>query len=277
MTHGNEIKKPELQQRVELALKVIKQAGQIIVEHFHRNDNVSFRKELSDNISTSADLAAEKAIVEAVQKSFPQDGIITEETGRLETAGDYLWVVDPLDGTSNFAMKIAYFGLCLSIQRMGETNFSCIFNPLIGDFAHAVLGEGAYFNHLPIKIEDESKTNRLVGFYIQGYGIEKMQEVEIQKALSLASKRVLNTWAPSLDWMALLRGYADYIVAYHTETEDFVPGAFIYQQAGGRVETWDQEPIAPNLLHDRRVTAIAAPPGNIEQIREIIARIKIAD
>lgn len=276
MTHSLKTKDVDLRQRIELALKAIKQAGQIIVEHFHRGNNVSFRKESSDNISTSTDLAAERIIIETVKESFPEDGIITEETGRLETGGEYLWVIDPLDGTSNFAMKIAYFGLCLSIQKMGETKFSCIFNPLIGDLAYAILGEGAYFNNLPIKIEDEIKTNRLVGFYIQGYGIDKMQEIEIYKNLSCSSKRVLNTWAPSLDWMALLRGYADYIVTYNTETEDFVPGAFIYQQAGGRVETWEREPIALNLLYDRRVTAIAAPPGNIEQIRGIIARIKIS-
>ena len=258
-----------LNERVDLALNIIREAGQLILTDFHTGDSVALAKNDVENISTSTDILSEKTLIDHIRGNFPDDLIFSEESRMLQASGEFLWSIDPLDGTSNFAMEIPYFGLCLSLQQKGDTKFSCIYNPIMDDLAFAVENLGAFLNDRPIRIRTDRKTEKLVGFYIQGYGIDKNQETENIKALILGSRRVLNTWAPSLDWLSLLKGHADYIVNFHTETEDFLPGAFIYQQAGGQVERPNKMLVKLDLQEDRRVSAVAAAPDTIGHIHSI--------
>jgi len=266
---------PHLNDRVSLALEVIKKAGKITIEDFYLNKRITLKKESPANISCDTDSKSEKIIVNEIKHRFPYDNIISEESEPIEKGGEFLWAIDPLDGTSNFSMNIPYFGICISIQHKGETQFACILNPFSNDLVYAIDQQGVFLNDSPFKIENGGRENNWVGFYIQGYGVSKSQEIENLKNLVLSSKRVLNMWTPSLDWLALLRGQGDYIVTYNTETEDFLPGAFIYQQAGGLVETWDGLPIRLNLKKDRKVTAIAASFGVIDKIKSMVSKIQI--
>ena len=270
------INNPHIRDRADLALNIIKTAGKIIKEDFFLDKKMVFRKEPAVNISCDADFKSGEIMINEIEHCFPYDNIISEESKPIEKGGEFLWAIDPLDGTSNFSMSIPYFGICLSIQHNGETKFACILNPINNDLAFAIDNEGAFFNNTPVNIEDEKKTDNMVGFYIQGYGVSKSQEIENLKALILSSKRVLNTWAPSIDWLALLKGHADYIVTYKTETEDFLPGAFIYQQAGGVIETWNGMPVRLDLNKNkhRTVTAVAAPKKIIDQIKSMVSQIK---
>lgn len=271
------INNPNIRKRADLALGIVKKAGEIILEDFYLGKNVAFREEPTVNIVCDTDFKSEKMMINEIENCFPHDNIISEESKPIKKGGEFLWIIDPLDGTSNFAMNIPYFGICISIQQKGVTRFACILNPLSNDLAYAVDQGGVFFNDKPVKIQDEKKTDNLVGFYIQGYEVSKLQEIESLKPLIFSSKRVLNTWAPSLDWLALLRGHADYIVTYKTETEDFLPGAFIYQQAGGVVETWDSMPIRLDMNKDRLVTAMAAPHKVIDKIKSMVLQVKLTE
>ncbi len=266
-----------LSKRHSLALEALQEAGQQIKEDFYKYKNKrNMLLKRSENISTSTDIKSENIIINIISESFSKDTIISEESETKETKSDYVWIIDPLDGTSNFFMNIPYFGSCLSIQFQGETQFAGIYNPLNQDLAFAIKNKGAFLNNQSIEIQSaEQKSEKLTGFYIQGYGIEKNTEAEIYKILLFNCKRVLNHWAPSIDWLNLLQGNGDFIINYHTESEDFVPGAFIYEEAGGKVESWTQQPIILNLRKHRRVTAIAAHPSNMDEVRSIISKIQV--
>ena len=266
----------KLSDRHTIAIEAIREAGSRIKgDFFNCKDKKKMLRIRGENISTSTDIASEEIIIKHILRHFPHDSIISEERDAIEKKGDYLWVIDPLDGTSNFFRNIPYIGLCLSIQFQENTQFACIFDPLTQDLAFAIKGEGAFLNGKKYSVPLPETTDALTSFYIQGYGTEKASEVEIYRVLIHHCRRVLNTWAPSIDWLHLLQGNADFILNYRTESEDFAPGAFIFEEAGGRVESWEQEPIALNLRKHRRVTAVAAHPDDIQKVRDIISGINI--
>ncbi|MBU4482438.1 inositol monophosphatase, partial [Candidatus Parcubacteria bacterium] len=88
----------------EFAIKIVKKAGQELLKYFSRIDKMKVSKKSKHEIVTPADLVVNKIIMSAIKKQFPTHGILSEETGFYQKGADYLWVIDPLDGTTNFSI-----------------------------------------------------------------------------------------------------------------------------------------------------------------------------
>lgn len=129
-------------------------AGLVLLGHFGRTTSALQKSDLS-NVVTAADLASEQAIVQAIRQRHPTHSIIAEEAGCDLRASEFTWVIDPLDGTSNFAAGIPWFGVLIALLRAGEPVLGVMHLPASGDVYCAECGRGAFRNGHRIAVTTE--------------------------------------------------------------------------------------------------------------------------
>ena len=126
-----------------------------ILRFFNHSFKIS-NKEGRNNLVTEADHASEKAILEVIKTNFPGHSILTEETGNLPQESDYKWIVDPIDGTINFAHGIPINCVSIGLEFRGEMIMGMVYNPHLKELFFAEKGKGATLNDKPIKVSRET-------------------------------------------------------------------------------------------------------------------------
>ena len=133
---------------VEAAIEIAREAGQVLLSH----RGVDFELKGDFDLVTVADRASEQLVIKRLQERFPAHGIVAEEGGRAEMHSEYLWYVDPLDGTTNFAHGFPMWNVTLAIARKGEVIAGVIFDPLNKELFACERGAGAHLNGAPIRV-----------------------------------------------------------------------------------------------------------------------------
>ena len=144
---------------LDFSTHLIKKAGTLLTKYFSQQNLESDFK--SDNsLVTEADLAADNLIRESIENAYPDDGILSEESGTIFPKNhDYVWVIDPLDGTTNFSLGLQYWGVSIARLKNGQLEMGCVYFPLINEFYMAVKGQGAFLNGDLIKIDDPKEND----------------------------------------------------------------------------------------------------------------------
>src|SRR4051812_20724840 len=132
-------------------LEAISAAGAIIQRRFH-GDFVIDHKEGINNLVTEVDKQAEAAIIEIISRNFPGHTILSEEAGLLEQHSDYIWLVDPIDGTVNFAHGIPICCVSIALSYKKELQIGAVYNPMMNELFFAERGKGATLNGVPIHV-----------------------------------------------------------------------------------------------------------------------------
>ncbi len=122
---------------------------------FNNKDLKISNKEGVNNLVTEADHAAEKAIMETIRQQFPDHFILSEESGEMATASEYKWIIDPIDGTVNYAHGIPICCVSIALEQNGQMIMGAVYNPLINEFYMAEKGKGATLNGEPIHVSDK--------------------------------------------------------------------------------------------------------------------------
>ena len=126
------------------AVKWAKEAGCVQLGYF-RGDNLNIQAKLNDSdIVTAADKASEEIIISEIRKKYPDHTILSEESGLNKNISEYRWVIDPLDGTTNFSSGLPYFSISIGIEHKGQTVAAVVFAPYLGELFTAIRGNGAY-------------------------------------------------------------------------------------------------------------------------------------
>jgi myo-inositol-1(or 4)-monophosphatase len=142
-------------ERETLLKKIIITAGDETLKYFDAPLK-KFIKSHSEDYATKGDLASEKIIISAIKKNFPNDGIISEESKDYKTGSDYVWIIDPLDGTWNYAHGIPIYGVLVAVAKKDEIILGGMFFPKLKDFYFASKSKGAYRNGIRIRCSDKS-------------------------------------------------------------------------------------------------------------------------
>lgn len=198
-----------------------------------------------DDVVTEADLAAEARILEALRTAEPSFGVISEEAGSRYADSEYVWLVDPLDGTNNFAMDSPYVGIAVTLLHRGEPIVAVTLNPIVGTIWSAVSGGGAHRNGAPIRVNPTRSPDRAVVAYVQGYPVSHAVSERVRSALSGQVKRVLTNWAPALYWCLRVHGGIDAVISLDSEQEDQLGGALIAREAGALLTDLTGQPAGP--------------------------------
>ena len=137
---------------METARRAAMEAGGILKELYGNISSISKKGKI--DLVTEGDLASEKALINAISHDFPDDMILSEEAGEKGKESDRVWIVDPLDGTTNFAHSFPFFGVSIALQVKNEIIAGVVYNPVLDEFFEAEKGKSAFLNKKSIKVSD---------------------------------------------------------------------------------------------------------------------------
>ncbi|MDP2692410.1 MAG: inositol monophosphatase [bacterium] len=218
----------------------IKEAGYIAKKYFHQGVTHRIKTTLGDLV-TDADIAVSNFIIEKIQERYPEHGIHTEEEGDdINPGAEYEWVIDPIDGTRNFAMGISFWCVMIAILKDSELYMSAIYNPLADELFFAVDGEGAYMNDQRIYVNKVDTLDYGFGVAIRTTDTDKEEEFkQVLSKLNLETSAWLHGFGTMLVACHLANGGIDFFVNNCGFDHDYLAPALICLEAGAVVTDSD--------------------------------------
>lgn len=213
------------------------EAGAKELKRFFNGKFKISNKEGINNLVTEADHAADKAILEVIHKDFPLHGIVSEESIEKVTDSEFKWIIDPIDGTVNFANGIPICCVSIGLEHNGKMIMGAVFNPIMNEFYFAERGEGAMLNNKKITVSD--KTEVLKSCLVTGFPYTYLEQPNgpIQVFERLIKRGVpvrrLGSAATDLCWVAA--GRFDGFYEHQLNAWDSAAGFLIVEEAGGKV------------------------------------------
>ena len=144
---------------------IVKEAGAVALKHFGKVGVYYTKSHERWDVVTKADLFSEKILISAIKKQYPNHGIISEESGRLNEGAEYVWIMDPIDGTLNYSLGVPSFGVMVCLVRRGVPILSAIAMPATREFFFAKAGKGAYRNDKRIHCAKSKQLHTTFGMH----------------------------------------------------------------------------------------------------------------
>jgi len=218
---------------INLAIDAAKQAGNFLLENFGKVSEIT--KKGDRNFATNLDKEAEEMIIDKIRTKFPNHGIIAEESGSSAPDREYLWIIDPLDGTHNFMRNIDIFGVSIGIVYKKEFIGGVIYMPKEDELYVGHKGGGAYKNNKKIKVSSNDKLEDCSIAFDSSirYSPEVMLKVLGDLANEVFNVRMFGSSARHLTYLA--EGVLDFVVEFHDRPWDFAGGVSIIEEAGGKL------------------------------------------
>jgi myo-inositol-1(or 4)-monophosphatase len=214
----------------------LKTSGRVLLEYFNKPVKAS-QKESQSSIVTEADFASDSVISGIIRKKFPSHNLISEETGFLNNNSEYTWIIDPLDGTSNFASSIPWFGILISLFRKDEPFMGGAYLPVQDILYFAEKGKGAFRNDEPLTMPGniESK-NSLVAFSLDYTDDEAFlnKGIDIYKYIVRNTRNIRSTNS-LIDFVYVAEGKFGGCVNLFTKVWDIAAPLLIIEEAGGEM------------------------------------------
>ncbi|NMB02379.1 MAG: inositol monophosphatase [Firmicutes bacterium] len=220
---------------IELARQVALGAGEILVRKLKQG--ISIEHKGSIDLVTDADKASEKYVVDQLQKLFPSHGILGEEGSRIEGTSDLLWVIDPIDGTTNFAHGFPYFSVSLGLIKGNEAVLGVVYNPASNECFWAEKGSGAFLNGTRIAVskQDKVQASLLATGFPYDVATTSEDNLSAYERVTKASQGVRCLGSAALDLCQVASGRIEAFWERFLHPWDIVAGSLIVVEAGGRI------------------------------------------
>lgn len=225
-----------IEQYGEAAARFAKAGGAVLMKYF-RTD-MQIEEKGAGNLVSEADFAAEKQILTQIKAEFPQDDILSEEDEQHDYSSNSLWIIDPLDGTNNFANGMAHFATSVAYYRDGLAQCGAIYDPIRDDLYVAIRGGGATRNGQPIHVSKADALNQCLvgtGFYYDRGEIMRRTLRSIEACFAENIHGIRRCGAATLDLCLVASGAFGAFFEYHLSPWDFAAGRLIVEEAGGKV------------------------------------------
>lgn len=232
-----------MKEALELACDLARQAGQLQRLHAGKAKHIEHKGTV--DIVTEVDRASEKLIVDGIIKRFPNHSILAEEGSGPKHTSDYRWIIDPIDGTTNFAHGLPLFCVSIALEVKGEMIVGVIYNPSQDELYAAAKGEGATLNGKKMHVSSrDALINTLVGTgfiysYDQG---ETLDNIDHFRDFTLRTRAVRRLGSAALSLADLAAGRFDGYWELILQPWDMAAGVLLIREAGGVVTTCDGNP-----------------------------------
>jgi myo-inositol-1(or 4)-monophosphatase len=232
---------------LNFAIETAREAGQILLEKFGRKINISMKGDI--NLVTEADLASEKLIIERINTHYPKHSILAEESGASVAVVDgdrrWKWIIDPLDGTTNYAHGYPCFCVTIALEHDGEIVVGATFDPTRNEMFSAEKGSGAFLNNRQIRVsETEELGNALI---VTGFPYDFKKRERFAHHLTeflLRSRGVRRDGSAAIDMAYVACGRFDGFWEEGLNPWDVAAGKLLIEEAGGRVSYYDDSPFS---------------------------------
>ena len=212
-----------------------RKAGDVLMKHFRQDYSLFSLRSTAKEASVRYDKDVDRLIIAEIKRHYPHHSLLTEESGFLQGDPDWLWIVDSLDGTGNFANFNPFFSVCIALMHKNELLLGTIYAPAIDEFYFAEKGKGAYLNGGRIRVSDITDLSRSYIFYCEGGEKERAKTGKIISRVypHVMDMRKLGSAGLEIAWVATGRGEAYFTTKI--EPWDVAPGVLLIQEAGGGV------------------------------------------
>ena len=218
-----------------------RRGGAVLIRHLKKLDSLKVEKKGHNDFVSEADRAAERAVIEVIQKHYPDHAIQAEESG-LQGDSDHVWIIDPLDGTANFLHGFPVFCVSIGLQIKGRIEHAAVYDPMREELFMASRGAGALLDDRKIRVSGRKE----IGFALIGTGFPFRQaDSEMAPYLEMLGKVVKNTagvrrpGAAALDLCYVAAGRLDGFWETGLKPWDLAAGSLIIREAGGIISGLD--------------------------------------
>jgi myo-inositol-1(or 4)-monophosphatase len=212
-----------------------RKAGDVLMKHFRQDYSLFGLRSTAKEASVRYDKDVDRLIIAEIKRHYPHHSLLTEESGFLQGDPDWLWIVDSLDGTGNFANFNPFFSVCIALMHRSELLSGTIYAPAINEFYFAEKGKGAYLNGGRIRVSDITDLSQSYIFYCEGGEKDRSKTGKIISRVypHVMDMRKLGSAGLEIAWVAAGRGEAYFTTKI--EPWDVAPGVLLIQEAGGEV------------------------------------------
>ncbi|MCT4592986.1 MAG: inositol monophosphatase [Anaeromicrobium sp.] len=252
-----------LKEVLENAKKWAREIGEIQRKNYNRADLKYSTKSNHSDFVTEVDELCENELIKLIQTTYPNHGILGEETGKSPIESDYVWIIDPIDGTTNFLYGSPRFSVCIGLRYKDEGVLGVVYFPILDEMFCGVKGEGAYLNGKKIKIGTKKKLKECVVVTGFSYDKDKNPENNVEYASKIIPKvkGIRRMGAASYDIVNVACGRIDGYWEMTLGPWDVEAANVVLKEAGGSVEFLDR----------RHIFVVV---GNEHVVDEILKEIK---
>lgn len=257
---------------LNIAVRAARAAGEIIIRYVDRIEDISITEKKRGDFTTEIDRQAEKAIIKILQQTYPKHAILAEENGQ-QKEHEYLWIVDPLDGTRNYIQGLSQYAVSIALQHRGVLQQAVVYAPMQQEIFTASRGRGAQVNNRRLRVNNKkSLQNALIGISTP---FQTQQQIDayllgINKLSPLTSAGIRQSGSTALDLAYVACARLDAAWGIGLQPWDVAAGMLLIEEAGGISSSTNGEcrPIESGNI-------IAANPAIHTQMSKILKNINI--
>lgn len=250
---------------LDFAISIARESGRLLRDRLGTRLEVTHKGVI--NLVTDVDLASEQLIREAIATHYPRHQILAEEGGLAESSSDYRWIVDPLDGTTNFAHGFPIFAVSIALEYRDELILGVVYDPTRDELFAAERGAGASLNNRPIHVSGTAELSRSLLSTGFPYDIRtsRLTNLDHWSNFALAAQALRRTGAAAIDLCYVASGRFDGFWELTLSPWDTAAGALIVAEAGGRItnftdgsfSVYKPDVVASNgLIHEQMLEII---------------------
>jgi myo-inositol-1(or 4)-monophosphatase len=231
---------------LDIATEAALAAGVVLQDYLGKLEDAITEKGRPGDLVTAADKASEQVILEVLRRHFPQHSILAEESGKLGNQdNDFLWAIDPLDGTTNYAHQYPCFAVSIGLLIQGVPKVGVIYDPFHNELFRAAAGLGATRNRRPIQVSQTAELGK--SLLVSGFAYDRRETTDNNYAefcqLTHLTQGVRRGGAAALDLAYVACGRVDGYWERGIAPWDVAAGIILVQEAGGKVTAYDGTPI----------------------------------
>jgi len=255
---------------LEVAEEAAREAGKLLLKNLGKVEEIEFKAK--NSIVTKADTESENLIIKIIKSNFPSHDVLAEESGRDNKRSGHLWIIDPLDGTTNYAHTYPVFSISIALEIQGFIRLGTVYDPMRDEFFSAESGKGAYLNRNKIKISDTRAVEE--GLLCTGFTHENEWMVDENlrhfENFIRRARAVRRDGSAALDLCYVACGRYDGFWELGLHAWDTAAGSLIIEEAGGSVtdfsgrefSIYGEEILASNaLVHGEMVEVLSVGKG----------------
>lgn len=224
---------------MEAAIAAAREAGRYALSRLGSDINVS-HKDGKNNLVTDVDKKSEEIVIRHIRENFPGHSVLAEESGQSRDENDHMWIIDPLDGTTNYAHGFPFFCVSIGVYYKQEAMIGVVYNPNLDELFSAEKGKGAFLNSKPIKVSGTPAVEAsLLATGFQYDPVERLKNLKYMGNVLEVAQAIRRAGAAALDLCYVACGRFDGFWEQGLKPWDTSAGHLMITEAGGRISTID--------------------------------------
>ena len=245
-----------------VAIKAVQEAEKVVMSYYGKEKTIQNKGEF--DLVTRADVESENKIVEVIKNYFPEHGFILEESDNFNESSEYVWIIDPIDGTTSFAHNYPMFSISIALFKNKEPLLGVVFAPYMKELFHAEKGKGTFLNNEKISVSKITSLKKSI--VTTGFPYEERKRIlkYLEKILEIA-QGIRRSGSAAIDICYIAAGRADAYWELGLKIMDTAAAQLILKEAGGKITDFEGNEILDNyerivasntLVHDELINIL---------------------